>query len=137
MELKKYKILNVNNVTPHIPISLQANLHEHYGLNYATQKPTATIIYDLPFIYNEFKMICLMTIFRHEGVSFQQIYPPSSTHEFCEIYKGYMIDYKVKIKDGEDGAWASINGELDQIEMTILLTEVEIQENPKFRTVPA
>ena len=137
MELENYTVLRINIIESEVPISLEINSHKSYILKDTYKKQsTAIIVYDLPFVYNEFKMICLMTIFRFEGVSFQYTHEQSSLHKFCMHYKGFMLDYKPLFRySAKGGIQIPDNKEPNRIDMTILLTETELRENPKFKAI--
>jgi len=124
MELKDYEIKSIHHVPFSPPLASREFPYTktRYGL-----ASTGVIIYTLPFVYNEFKMICLLTILRNEGMTFKQIESESSNCTHCYHYKAILTGHR-EIRRSNIGT---------KIEMTVLITEIEIHDIPKFRVATA
>jgi len=127
MELKDYRIKSMQPVpdVPLVPYSGGIITKSTYA-----SRPTAVLLYNLPFVYNGFKILCLMTVMKHEGVSFTSVANVSSEHEYYEHFKGFLTNYEFR-EIRQDEKRASI------VELTIVITETEVRKAPKFRAIPA
>jgi hypothetical protein len=90
-------------------------------------RPAAVLSYNLPFVYHEFKLLCLITIFKNEGVSFTNLTNVSSEDEYYEHYKGLLTDYRIAVRSAR----------VTTIEMTIMITETEVRKASKFTAASA
>ena len=131
MELEKYKIQEIITVSD-VPLVLSSRGGVVVKSVYDS-KPMAKLIVHLPFVYHPFKLLCFITVMKHEGVSFKRSCGVSTQHELVECYKGFLIDYDIDPNDDDDDD----DNIITTLEVRIQITEIEMERIPKFRAVPA